>query len=123
MNTGHKNTKMPGGETLVEWLRDTIYSECKFYGVPLPTDKQIAVVVSAMRMHTLIMHAAGYDKSELHKPDEVTKYWPTESSIGRYFRDAARETLDLDDDISLCKACYCMTKTVGERCGKCEAIK
>lgn len=92
--TGHKNTKMPDNKTLVEWLRPTIDNECEFYVVPKLTDDQIAVVVSSMRMHTLIMHAADYDFSELGKPNEVAQFWPMQSSIGRYFRDAARDTLD-----------------------------
>lgn len=118
--TGHHNTKMESGKTVVEWLRETIRDECKFYGVPMPTDEQIAVVISSMRMHTLIMRAADYDTSELQKPDEVTQYWPMQSSIGRFFRDAARETLD---SISLCPSCNCMTHTRGGKCGKCGADK
>lgn len=92
--TGHKNTKMPNGKTIVEWLRPTIKDECRFYSVPEMTDEQIAVVVSSMRMHHLMMHAADYDFSELQKPDTPTEYWPLQSSIGRFFRDAARVTLD-----------------------------
>ena len=93
--TGHKNTKMPDGKTLIEWLRPTVKEECRFYGVAGLTDEQIAIVVSSMRMHHLIMHAAEYDYSELHDRDKKTEYWPMQSSIGRYFRDAARDTLDL----------------------------
>ena len=92
--TGHKNAKMPDGKTLVEWITDTVKDECRFYKVPMPTPEQMAVVISAIRMHTIMMHAADYDTSELGKPDEVTKYWAMQSSIGRYFRDAARVTLD-----------------------------
>jgi len=92
--TGHKQTKMPDGKTLVEWLKPTIKDECRFYGVPEPTDKQIAVVVSSMRMHHMMMHAAEYDYSELGHPDQKQEYWPMQSSIGRYFRDAASETLN-----------------------------
>ena len=92
--TGHKSTKMPDGKTLVDWIKRTVKDECGFYGVPELTDKQIAVVISSMRMHTIMMHAAEYDTSNLHKPDEVDPHWPMQGSIGRYFRDAARETLD-----------------------------
>jgi hypothetical protein len=91
---GHKQTRMPGGQTLVEWVRDTVTDECRYYGVPPLTDKQIAVVISSMRMHTIMMHAATYDTSDLHHPDKVDPNWPMQSSIGRYFRDAGRETLD-----------------------------
>ena len=92
--TGHKKTNMPGGKTLVEWITDTVKDECKRYSVDVPTDKQMAVVISALRMHTIMMTAAKYDFSELGKPNEVTKYWPIESSIGRYFRDASLEVLE-----------------------------
>ena len=92
--TGHKNPLMSDGKTLVEWITETVKDECKFFGVEMPTDKQMAVVISALRMHTIMMHAADYDFSELSKPDEITTYWTIESSIGRYFRDAARVTLD-----------------------------
>ena len=92
--TGHKNRKMPDGKTLVQWLRPSVIAESKFYHVEMPTDEQIAIVASAMRMHHLIEHAADYDFSELGKPNEVTKFWPMQSSIGRFFRDASQLTLD-----------------------------
>lgn len=92
--TGHKQTKMPNGKTLVEWISSTVDDECRFYKVPRPSDKQMAVVISALRMHHIMMHAADYDFSELGKPDTPTEFWPMQSSIGRYFRDAASETLN-----------------------------
>ena len=95
-NTGHKNRMMSNGQTLVQWISPTVKDECRRYGVELPTPKQMAVVISALRMHTIIMHASDYDRSNLHKPDEVDRYWPMESSVGRYFRDAAQITLDGD---------------------------
>ncbi|HRJ06903.1 MAG TPA: hypothetical protein PK911_05150 [Candidatus Saccharibacteria bacterium] len=94
MYTGHKDTNMPDGQTLVEWITPTVKDEARQFGVDMPTPKQMALVISALRMHTIMTQAAAYDFSELGKPDEVTKFWPTESSIGRYFRDAARVTLD-----------------------------
>lgn len=93
-NTGHRNPMMPGGKSLVDWITPTVMDECRFYGVDIPSERQMAVVISALRMHTIMEHAAHYDQSELGKPDEITKYWPIESSIGRYLRDAARVTLD-----------------------------
>ena len=93
-NLGHKDTRMPNGDTLVEFITPTVKDECKYYGVDLPSPRQMAVVISALRMHSIIMQASAYDTSELGEPDKVTKFWPIESSIGRYFRDAAREVLD-----------------------------
>lgn len=92
--TGHKNARMPDGKTLVEWITETVKDECRFFNVPMPTDKQMAVVISAIRMHTIMMHAADYDTSVLGKPEEKDTLWPMQGSIGRYFRDAARVTLD-----------------------------
>lgn len=93
--TGHKNRRMPSGETIIEWVRPTVQDEARFYGVPMPSDEQIAIVLRSARMHHLMTHAAGYDTSELHsKGQEVTKYWPIESSIGRFLRDAPLELLD-----------------------------
>lgn len=94
MYTGHKNARMPDGQTLVNWITPTIKSECRHYGIDMPDPKQIAVVISALRMHTIMQYAACYDYSELGKPKVVTDFYPTESSIGRYFRDAAQITLD-----------------------------
>lgn len=92
--TGHKNRRMPSGETIVDWIKPTVKDEARYYGVEMPSDEQIAIVLRSARMHHLMEHAAGYDNSELHAPDEVTKYWPIESSIGRFFRDAPLEVLD-----------------------------
>lgn len=92
--TGHKNRRMPDGSTIVEWARPVVRDECNFYGVEMPSDEQIAVVIRALRMHHLMTHAADYDKSELHSPSEVTTFWPIESSIGRFLRDAPLELLD-----------------------------
>lgn len=92
--TGHKNTMMPDGKSLVEWITPTVQDECRFFGVEMPTEKQMAVVISALRMHHIMVHAGNYDFSELGKPEVKTEFYPIQSSIGRYFRDAARVTLD-----------------------------
>lgn len=92
--TGHKNVIMPDGKSLVEWITQTVADECRFYGVDMPSVEQMAVVISALRMHSIMMHASSYDRSELGKPEVISDFYPIESSIGRYFRDAARVTLD-----------------------------
>lgn len=91
--TGHKNILMPDGQLLTRWIQPTMRDEGRRYGVEMPTEKQIALVISALRMHTVMEHAGLYDRSELGKPDEITEYWPIESSIGCYFRDAAESIL------------------------------
>lgn len=92
--TGHKDPKMADGKTLVEWITPTVEDEARFYKVKMPTPEQMALVISAVRMHTIMMRASDYDFSELGHPDQVTQFWAKESSIGRFFRDASRVTLE-----------------------------
>lgn len=91
--TGHK-TRTINGENIVDYIMPTIITESVFYSnIPLPSREQVALVVRALRMHTLLAYASKYDFSELSKPDEPTKFFPTISSIGRFFRDAPQEIL------------------------------
>lgn len=93
--TGHKNKTMDNGQNIVDWIMPTIIQESRFYGkIPLPSREQVALVIRALRMHHLLEYASKYDFSELSKPDEITKFFPTISSIGRFFRDAPQEVLD-----------------------------
>lgn len=92
--TGHK-TRTINGENIVDYIMPTILQDSSLFGnVPIPTREQIALVIRAMRMHPLLEYASKYDFSELSKPNEVTKFFPTISSIGRFFRDAPLEVLD-----------------------------
>lgn len=92
--TGHKNKAMDNGQNIVDWVMPTIIQESQFYGrIPLPSREQIALVIRALRMHHLLEYASKYDYSELSKLDEITKFFPTISSIGRFFRDAPLEVL------------------------------
>lgn len=95
--TGHRKVEMPDGSSLIKWVRPTIADEARRFNVPMPTDAQIALVISSMRMHHIITHAAAYDFSELGQPSKVTEFWPIESSIGRYFRDAGGQFLERRD--------------------------
>lgn len=90
--TGHRETRIHTRE-LVDFITPAVEDESRYYGVSMPTKKQMALVISALRNHTIIMHAANYDRSELGSPDKLSEYMPTETSIGRYFRDAAEQTL------------------------------
>lgn len=93
--TGHKNKIMDNGQNIVDWVMPTLIQESRFYGgIPLPSREQVALVIRALRMHPLLEYASKYDYSELFKPDEPTKFFPTISSIGRFFRDAPLEVLD-----------------------------
>lgn len=91
--TGHKKKDI-NGQNIVDWVMPTIIQESQFYGgVKLPSREQVALVIRALRMHPLLDYASKYDYSELSKPDEITKFFPTISSIGRFFRDAPLEVL------------------------------
>ena len=93
--TGHKNKTMDNGQNIVDWVMSTIIQESQLYGgIKMPTREQIALVIRALRMHHLLEYASKYDYSELSRPDEVTKFYPEISSIGRFFRDAPLEILD-----------------------------
>lgn len=93
--TGHKNKTMDNGQNIVDWVMPTIIQESQFYGgISLPSREQIALVIRALRMHPLLEYASKYDYSELSKPNEITKFFPTISSIGRFLRDAPQEILD-----------------------------
>ena len=93
--TGHRTKLMNNGQNIVDWIMSTIIQESQFYGgVPLPSREQIALVIRALRMHPLLDYASEYDYSELSNPDEITRFWPTISSIGRFFRDAPLEVLE-----------------------------
>ena len=93
--TGHKDKHMANNENIIDFIRFDMKQDSKLFGnVPLPTREQTALVIRALRMHTLLTYASEYDYSELSKPDEVTRFWPTISSIGRFFRDAPLEVLE-----------------------------
>ena len=86
---------MPNKQNIVDYIMPTIFQESKLYGgIPIPSREQVALVIKALRMHPLLDYASKYDYSELSKPDEITKFFPTISSIGRFFRDAPQEVLD-----------------------------
>lgn len=93
--TGHKDKHMANNENIVDFIRFDMEQDSKLFGnVPLPTREQTALVIRALRMHSLLTYASEYDTSELSKPDEITRFWPTISSIGRFFRDAPLEVLE-----------------------------
>lgn len=90
--TGHKKILIDG-KNIAEHLRGTIDDECRRFIVDRPTDAQIAVVVSALRMHHTLVYASQYDFSELHERDKPTDFYPIQSSIGRFFRDSGGDIL------------------------------
>lgn len=95
--TGHKQTYI-GGLSIPEQLQYTLKQEAELHNIPMPTDKQIGLVMSALRMHNIMVHASNYDRSELGKPGQVTDFYPIESSIGRWLRDAGRKLMEERSD-------------------------
>ena len=93
--TGHKNKHMLNGQNIVDFIRFDMEQDSKLFGnIPLPTREQTALVIRALRMIHILEYASEYDASDLLKTDEITRFWPTISSIGRFFRDAPLEVLE-----------------------------
>ena len=93
--TGHKDKHMANNENIVDFIRFDMEQDSKLFGnVPLPTREQTALVIRALRMIHILEYASEYDASDLLKTDEITRFWPTISSIGRFFRDAPLEVLE-----------------------------
>ena len=93
--TGHKNKHMINGENIVDWVMHGVIRESKLHGgVPIPSRKQVAIVIRAMRMFHLIEYAANYNFPELKEPDNTAKFYPAIISICKFFRDAPLEVLE-----------------------------
>ena len=91
---GHKTKTMPNKQNIVDYIMPILIQDSSLFGnIPLPSREQIALVIRALRMHSLLVYASEYDFSELSQPDEPTKFFQTISSIGRFFRDAPLEIL------------------------------
>lgn len=92
---GHRCETMPNGKDIVDYIMPTIFQESQLYGgIKLPSKEQVALVISALRMLSLLEYASKYDFSMLGHPDQATKFHPTELSIGRFFRDASMKVLN-----------------------------
>ena len=86
---------MERGQNIVDWIMPTIIQESQFYGgIPLPSREQIALVIRAMRMPHLLEYSSNYDFPKPQESDDIIKFFPAISSIGRFFRDAPLEVLD-----------------------------
>ena len=90
---GHKDPLI-NGKPLVDFIRESIRHDANYHGSFMPTDLQIALVISALRNHTITSYAISYDLSELHEPGKISSFYPEASSVGRYFRDASAITID-----------------------------
>ena len=93
--TGHKNKHMINGANIVDWVMCQIIQESKLYGgIPIPSREQVALVIRAMRMPHLLEYSSNYDFPKPQEADDIIKFFPAISSIGRFFRDAPLEVLD-----------------------------
>ena len=68
-------------------LLEQIANEKRRIDEPLPTARQVAMVLHALADHTAIMSALK------HRPDE-TSPWPEATSIGRWLHDVGNELED-----------------------------
>ena len=76
----------PAADRLMKALDNRITGE------PKPTRKQVAMVLHALADHTAIMQMVNYDMRDLYpNQDRKTEYWPTETSIGRWFHAVGSE--------------------------------
>lgn len=91
--TGHKD-RFINGQTLIDHIKEGVEYECRRYGIEMPTNLQMALVISQLRMHHTMAHAIDYDFSELGEPSKITDFYPQASSVGRFLRDAAQVTID-----------------------------
>lgn len=68
-------------------------------GEPKPTRKQVAMVLHALADHTAIMQMTRYDRLEHwgSNKGKETEYWPTETSIGRWFHAVGNDLEDTHD--------------------------
>lgn len=71
----------------------------RFDGHPKPDRKQVAMVLHALADHTAIMQMVQFDRMgkspQGEDPKNEAKYWPTETSIGRWFHAVGN---DLEED-------------------------
>lgn len=54
-------------------------------GEPKPTRKQVGMVLHALADHTAIVEMVQFDRRSRHHPEREEEYWPTETSVGRWF--------------------------------------
>lgn len=71
-------------------------------GEPKPTRKQVAMVLHALADHTAIMEMVQHDRMgkapQGEDPTKETKYWPTETSIARWFHAVGYQLEDRTND-------------------------
>ena len=94
---GHFSTTF-NGINAFDNMRNTLQQEAELFNIDMPTPQQVGLVMSALRMHQIVVHASNYDRRELHHPDKLTEFYPVESSIGRWLRDAGRELMEASND-------------------------
>lgn len=79
----------PAAERLMKALDNRLTGE------PKPNKNQVAMVLHALADHTAIMQMVNYDMRDTYpNRDQKTKYWPTETSIGRWFHAVGSELED-----------------------------
>lgn len=90
------STPMVGNESAADRLLRSL--DNRRDGTPKPTPAQVAMVMRALADHTAIMQMVRYDRmgkeQQGEKSNEETKWWPTETSIGRWFHGVADQLED-----------------------------
>lgn len=83
-----------GGQHFVDHVKVAIKNECRYRGIPMLDDMQIGVVITSLRNHSYAMLMTRYDRRERFDLTKVTDFYPIESSVGRFLRDAGNELID-----------------------------
>lgn len=83
-----------GGQRFVDHVKEAIKNECGYRGIPMLDDIQIGVVITSLRNHSYTVLMTRYDRRERFDLDKVTDFYPIESSVGRFLRDAGNELID-----------------------------
>lgn len=82
------------GKSASEHLMQKIrYKQGSNLYAPMPSEKQVALVLHALADHTAILAMTNYDRMgkapQGEDPAKETKFWATETSIGRWFQAVA----------------------------------
>lgn len=83
-----------GGQRFVDHVKVAIANECRYRGIPMLDDMQIGVVITSLRNHSYTSLMTRYDRRKLGDPTKVSNFYPIESSVGRFLRDAGNELID-----------------------------
>jgi len=75
-----------------------------------------------MNKKRISIPAEKYEKI-IDKTLKKTKSLPVQEVLVQLLNATSKYKISSKNEISLCKSCYCMTKTIKGKCGKCKKKK